>query len=228
MRLDKFIATHSEATRSLAKMVIKSGRVSVNGEVECDQGRKVSEQDQILVNGQELLQSGEVYLAMYKPEGVICATVDDEHETVVELVDGFTYKDLHVAGRLDKDTTGVVLLTSDGKWSHRVTSPKYGCKKVYHVTAADPIGEDIVEWFAKGVLLRDEAKPTLPAKLELLGEFEARLTLTEGKYHQVKRMFGAVGNKVVKLVRERIGCVGLRDLEPGEFYELSDEEIASF
>lgn len=227
-RLDKFISTHSEATRSLAKMAIKSGRVLVNGMVERDQGRKVSEKDEVEVNGTLITQSGDVYLALYKPVDVVCATKDDEFETVIELVDGFTHKELHIAGRLDKDTTGLVLLTSDGQWSHRVTSPKHACEKVYRVETADPITTDYVEKFQQGIELRGEEKATLPAKLEILGECEALLTLTEGKYHQVKRMFGAMGNKVESLHRESVGGIGLRDLEPGEFYELSEEEIAKF
>ncbi|GAA5495706.1 ribosomal small subunit pseudouridine synthase A [Rubritalea squalenifaciens DSM 18772] len=227
-RLDKFIATHSEATRSLAKMAIKAGRVLVNGEVVRDQGKKVSEQDEVEVNGVVITKSGDVYLALYKPVDVVCATKDEEFETVIDLVDGFTHKDLHIAGRLDKDTTGLVLLTSDGQWSHRVTSPKHACEKVYRFETADPIDEDYVEQFAKGIMLRGEDKATLPAKLKILGEREGLLTLTEGKYHQVKRMFGAMGNKVESLHRESVGGIGLRDLEPGEFYELSEDEISRF
>lgn len=209
-------------------MVIKSGRVTVNGSVEYDQGRKVKADDVILVNGATVSEEGEVYLALYKPAGVLCATEDDEDETVLDLVDGFTHKELHMAGRLDKDTTGLVLLTSDGQWSHRVTSPKFCCKKVYVLRTADPIPESVVEEFAKGIMLREELKATRPAHLELIGECEARLTITEGKYHQVKRMFGAVGNKVIELHRESVGRVTLRDLEPGEYYELTEEEILSF
>ena len=229
MRLDKFIATHSEATRSLAKVAILAGRAKVNGVVVKKQGLKIQPEDEVIVNGQLITESGEVYIALYKPEDVLSSTGDDEEDdTVIDLVDGFTHKELHIAGRLDKDATGLVLLTSDGKWSHRVTSPKFSCEKVYHVTLIDPIDEEIVEIFAEGLYLRGEEKRTLPAKLELLGEREGRLTITEGKYHQVKRMFGAIGNKVLELKRENIGAVTLRDLEPGEFYELDDAEIQSF
>lgn len=229
MRLDKFIATHSDATRTLAKNAIKSGQVRVNGEVVKDQGRKVSDDDEILVHGQQISASGEVYLALYKPSGVLSSSGEEEEdETVMDLVDGFTHRPLHVAGRLDKDTTGLVLLTSDGAWSHRVTSPKFASEKVYHVTLLDPVDDEVVEIFNEGLMLRGEEKPTLPAKLEILGEREAKLTLTEGRYHQVKRMFGAVGNKVDTLERLSMGAVTLGDLEPGEFRELSDEEIQSF
>lgn len=229
MRLDKFIATHSESSRTLAKGAIKNGQVKVNGEVVKDQGRKVSDEDEIIVHGVQISASGEVYLALYKPAGVLSSSGEEEDdETVMHLVDGFTHKQLHVAGRLDKDTTGLVLMTSDGAWSHRVTSPKFSSEKVYHVTVLDPIDDEVVEIFAEGLMLRGEEKATLPAKLEVLGEREGMLTLTEGKYHQVKRMFGAIGNKVDTLERVSMGCVTLEDLEPGEFRELDDEEVQSF
>jgi len=228
MRLDKYLATHSDATRTLAKMAIKSGRVEVNGEIVKDQGRKLKSDDIVLVNGRELVESSEVYLVLNKQAGVICATQDEEQDTVLDFLDGYTHKDLHIAGRLDKDTTGLVLITSDGQWSHRVTSPNYECKKVYVIETILPIQESYIEEFANGVLLRDEVKPTKPAQLEILGEKSAKLTLTEGKYHQVKRMFGAMGNRVVRLHRESVGGVTLGELREGEFRELIDEEVASF
>ena len=228
MRLDKYLATHSDATRTLAKMAIKSGRVEVNGEVVKDQGRKLKSNDVVLVNGRELVESGEVYLVLNKQAGIICATQDEEQDTVLDFLDGYTHKDLHIAGRLDKDTTGLVLITSDGQWSHRVTSPNYECQKVYVLETILPIQESYIEEFANGVLLRDEVKPTKPAQLEILGEKSAKLTLTEGKYHQVKRMFGAMGNRVVRLHRESVGGVTLGELGEGEFRELKDEEVASF
>jgi len=228
MRLDKYLATHSDATRTLAKMAIKSGRVEVNGEIVKDQGRKLKSDDIVLVNGRELVESSEVYLVLNKQAGVICATQDEEQDTVLDFLDGYTHKDLHIAGRLDKDTTGLVLITSDGQWSHRVTSPNYECKKVYVIETILPIQESYIEEFANGVLLRDEVKPTKPAQLEILGEKSAKLTLTEGKYHQVKRMFGAMGNRVVSLHRESVGGVTLGELREGEFRELIDEEVASF
>ena len=228
MRLDKYLATHSDATRTLAKMAIKSGRVEVNGEVVKDQGKKLKSTDIVFVNGRELVESGEVYLVLNKQAGIICATQDEEQDTVLDFLDGYTHKDLHIAGRLDKDTTGLVLITSDGQWSHRVTSPNYKCEKVYLLETILPIQESYIEEFTNGVLLNDEVKPTKPAQLEILGEKSAKLTLTEGKYHQVKRMFGAMGTRVVKLHRECVGGVVIGDLSEGEFRELTAEEVASF
>jgi len=228
MRLDKYLATHSEASRTLAKMAIKSGRVEVNGEVIKDQGKKLKPDDVVCINGRELVESNEVYLVMNKQAGIICATQDEEQDTVLDFLDSYTHKELHIAGRLDKDTTGLVLITSDGKWSHRVTSPNYECEKVYQLEAILPIQESYIEEFSNGILLRDEVKPTKPAKLEITGENTAKLTLTEGKYHQVKRMFGAMGNRVTKLHRESVGGVSLGELGEGEFRELTEEEIAYF
>ena len=228
MRLDKYIATHSEATRSLAKMAIKSGRVTINGIMTKDQGKKVKPEDEVAVNGNVIEISGEVYLVLHKADGIICATQDEEQDTVLDYLDGYTHKALHIAGRLDKDTTGLVLITSDGQWSHRVTSPNYVCEKVYLLESVIPVQESYIEEFEKGIMLRDEMKPTKPAKLEILDEKSARLTLTEGKYHQVKRMFGAMGNRVTKLHRESVGGVSLGQLKQGEFRELTPEEVASF
>ncbi|MFT5632652.1 MAG: 16S rRNA pseudouridine516 synthase [Rubritalea sp.] len=228
MRLDKYLATHSDATRTLAKMAIKTGRVEINGTVIKDQGKKVKPDDVVSINGRELKESGEVYLVMNKKAGIICATQDEEQDTVLDFLDGYTHKELHIAGRLDKDTTGLVLITSDGKWSHRVTSPNYVCEKSYLLETILPIEESYVEEFSKGILLRDEVKPTRPAKLEIITPTSARLTLTEGKYHQVKRMFGAMGNRVTKLQRESVGGVKLDGLEEGEFRELTESEVASF
>ncbi len=228
MRLDKYLATHSDATRTLAKMAIKTGRVEVNGEVVKDQGRKLKSGDVVEVNGRELVESGEVYLVMHKQAGVICATQDEEQDTVLDFLDGYTHKELHIAGRLDKDTTGLVLITSDGKWSHRVTSPNYSCEKVYYVETVLPMLASYVDDFAAGVQLRDEEKLTKPAGLEILSEHAGMLTLTEGKYHQVKRMFGAMGNRVTKLKRESVGRVSLGDLKEGEFRELTKEEVGGF
>ena len=228
MRLDKYLATHSDATRTLAKMAIKTGRVEINGVVTKDQGKKVKPDDVVSINGRELKESGEVYLVMNKQAGIICATRDEEQDTVLDFLDGYTHKQLHIAGRLDKDTTGLVLITSDGKWSHRVTSPNYVCGKTYLLETILPMQESYIEEFSNGILLRDETKPTKPAKLEIITPTSARLTLTEGKYHQVKRMFGAMGNRVTKLHRESVGVVHLDGLEEGEFRELTESEIAAF
>ncbi|MGL6146861.1 MAG: pseudouridine synthase, partial [Plesiomonas sp.] len=133
---------------------------------------------------------------------------------------------LHPAGRLDIDTTGLVLLTDDGQWSHRITSPRHHCEKTYLVTLADPVDASAIALFAEGVQLRSEPDLTRPAVLELLGSHQARLTITEGKYHQVKRMFAAIGNKVTALHRECVGGIALdSNLAEGEYRRLTDDEV---
>jgi len=135
---------------------------------------------------------------------------------------------LHAAGRLDIDTTGLVLLTDDGQWSHRITSPRHHCEKTYRVTLESPISDDTAAQFTAGVQLHNEKSLTKPAQLEVITPTDVRLTLSEGRYHQVKRMFAAVGNRVIELHRERIGDIVLdEDLEPGEYRALTEDEIAS-
>lgn len=133
---------------------------------------------------------------------------------------------LHSAGRLDLDTTGLVLLTDDGQWSHRITSPKHHCQKVYLVEVARPLTEDLIVTFNQGIKLNNEKALTKSAKLEILDKFHARLTINEGKYHQVKRMFAAVNNHVIALHREQIGNLKLDVLE-GEYRPLTAEEVNS-
>jgi 16S rRNA pseudouridine516 synthase len=160
-----------------------------------------------------------------KPADFICSTTDESHPSVLRLLDIEKPQNLHIAGRLDVDTTGLVLITDDGQWSHAITSPKKECGKRYRAELADPIDESAVKQFAEGIQLRNETVLTRPAKLEIISPHEVVVTLHEGKYHQVKRMFAALGNKVVELHREAVGHIELDDeLEPGEWRYLTDEE----
>lgn len=228
MRLDKYLSQATGLPRSLVKRQIKCKNVEVNSQIQQDQGYRVQPDDEILLEGRAILPPGPKYLMLYKPEGTVCATEDAEHPTVIDLLDLENIKNLHPAGRLDIDTTGLVLITDDGQWSHRITSPKRQCNKVYRVITADPIDSEVVAHFAEGIELRNEDKPTLPAELEILDEHSARITLQEGRYHQVKRMFAATGNKVVELHREKIGDIELDpELEPGEYRFLTAQEIKS-
>jgi 16S rRNA pseudouridine516 synthase len=166
---------------------------------------------------------------LHKPAGCVCATEDREHRTVLDLLDAQNPTGLHVAGRLDIDATGLVLITDDGEWSHRVTSPRHKFPKTYRVTLETPLSEEAATTLRAGVALRNEPRRCAPAALERLADSAWRLTITEGKYHQVKRMLAAVGNRVLALHRERIGKVALDpDLSPGEYRPLTDEEIAAF
>lgn len=230
MRLDKFIAENTGLTRSQAAKVLKSGVVTVNGNIEKSGAAKISQEDEIYYEDQKLewVEEGQ-YFMLYKPQGYICSHDDGEYPTVFQFFDYPLMTKLHTVGRLDVDTTGLVLLTDDGKWSHRITSPKHHCEKTYLVTLADPVEDFYAQRLAEGILLRGEKEPTLPAQLEILDDYNVNLTISEGRYHQVKRMFAALGNKVEALHRWRIGDVVLDErLEEGEFRSLTSEEIASF
>ncbi|MCQ1858243.1 16S rRNA pseudouridine(516) synthase RsuA [Haemophilus sputorum] len=230
MRLDKFIAEQTGLTRSQAAKALKSGVVSVNEEIEKSGARKVSAEDIIRYEGEllEWLEGGQ-YFMLYKPQGYVCSHDDGEYPTVFQFFDYPLMNKLHTAGRLDVDTTGLILLTDDGQWSHRITSPKHHCEKTYLVTLADPVEAFYAQQLAEGILLRGEKEPCLPAKMEILDDYNVNLTISEGRYHQVKRMFAALGNKVEALHRWRIGDIVLDEsLEEGEYRTLSDEEIGSF
>ena len=230
MRLDKFLAENTGLTRSQANKVLRQGLVQVNGEVVKSGAQKISEQDQIYYDGQPLewLDEG-LYFMLYKPEGVVCSNDDGDYPTIYQFFDYPLASKLHSAGRLDVDTTGLVLLTDDGQWSHRITSPKYHCDKTYLVTLADPIEDHYQQALSEGILLRGEKTPTKPATMEIIDDYNLNLTISEGRYHQVKRMFAALGNKVIALHRWKIGALKLdENLQEGEFRPLTIEEIEFF
>ncbi|SHG24867.1 16S rRNA pseudouridine516 synthase [Microbulbifer donghaiensis] len=228
IRLDKAVSQVTDLSRAEVKRAAKAERITVNGEVVTDPATKIDIADTLCLDGEPLLEPGPRYLMLHKPLGYVCATKDSEHPTVLDLIDEPNKHKLHIAGRLDIDTTGLVLLTDDGQWSHMVTSPRRHCDKTYYAHLADRIGEDAVEKFAKGIWLDNEKKRTKPARLEILFANEVRITISEGRYHQVKRMFAALGNKVLELHRERIGDIVLSDdLEEGDYRYLTPEEVAS-
>ncbi|WP_057831640.1 pseudouridine synthase [Colwellia sp. TT2012] len=242
MRLDKFICKSTELTRTEAKKVLKSGEVRVNGDVAKNAAMQVHENNTITIDGQQLSARGSRYYILHKVVDSICSNVDEGYPSVLNFIEVDKAFDLHIAGRLDADTTGLVLLTDDGRWSHNVISPKKQCQKTYRVWLRNGIDDDklavLVTKFAQGLQLQGEDSLTRPAILtrvaaeDLLDEqcykSEVLLTITEGKYHQVKRMFAAVGNRVVRLHREQIGAIVLGDLAPGEWRALSPDEIALF
>lgn len=226
MRLDRYIASVTDLSRKDVKRHLKDAAVTVNGECVRDPAYQVVDADVVELDGQNLRAPGHRYFMLHKPEGYVCADKDRLHATVFELMFEDNMERLHVAGRLDIDTTGLVLVSDDGQWIHRVTSPNSECFKRYRLRTADPIDERLVHRFAEGVYLGEEKRRTLPARLELLGDCEALLSIQEGRYHQVKRMFGASGNRVVALHREAIGGLLLdTELEEGEYRALSEIEI---
>lgn len=228
MRLDKYIATVSNLSRSDAKRLLKAGRVLVAGSAVTDPRFDVPATAAVAIDGELLRAATPRYFMLNKPEGYISATKDRQHQTVLDLLDEDNTDQLHIAGRLDIDTTGLVLITDDGQWSHRITSPTSGCQKTYLLETAEPITETQKQQIELGIKLDNEKRPTLPAKMELVASHIARLTITEGKYHQVKRMLSAVGNHIEVLHRERIGAISLdEELLSGDYRALTEQEIDS-
>ena len=198
MRLDKFICECTGLSRTDAKKILHKGEVTCDGEVVKNPGFKVSETCRVILQGREVRHNGVRYIMLNKPFDTVCSnTGEANYPSVLSLLDIPNAEKLMIAGRLDADTTGLVLLTDDGQWCHRVTSPKKACGKRYRVWLEKPVETSTIEAFAEGIQLRSENKKTRPAKLEIITEQEVLLTITEGKYHQVKRMFAATGNKVI-------------------------------
>lgn len=228
MRLDKFLADSTDFTRSLAAKAVKSGRVLVNGVKPKTAALKLGDTDVVTLDGEVLTrQEGFRYFLLHKPQGYICANSGSSQPLVFDLLtDVVNKQNLHTVGRLDMDTTGLLLITDDGQWSHHLTSPRRHQPKTYHVWLENDLIDDAEEKLSAGILLEDDPKPTLPAQLERISAREVRLTIHEGRYHQVKRMFGALGNLVVQLHREKMGVLTLDDSLPvGHFRELTEDEI---
>jgi len=229
MRLDKFICESTELSRSEAKNVIRKGLINNQQGTLRSGAYKVTADDKIEMKGQHLTIRGLRYIMLNKPVGFISSTVDEQMPSLLNLIEVEKKQNVFIAGRLDADTTGLILITDDGQWSHKITSPRKQCEKRYRVTLQEPIDDALIAGFADGIQLKSEPQPCLPAKLEIIDANEALLTLSEGKYHQVKRMFAAVGNLVIALHREKIGHIELDpDLAEGESRFLTEQEINGF
>lgn len=228
MRLDRFLTNHNHVGRRLAQQWLVERRVCVNGQVITDGLHEIDAFSFVQVNGETLQQRQAYYLMLHKPVGCASATKDPQHPTVIDLIEQPWKHELHIAGRLDFNTSGLMLLTNDGRWSRRITEPSEQKDKVYLVETEDPIHPDTAMVFAQGIYFRFEDLTTRPAKLDILSPTRARLTLQEGRYHQVKRMFGYFNNKVIALHRERMGDIVLDDaLQAGEYRLLTPAEVAS-
>ena len=225
-RIDKVISNQTNYSRKDIKDLVKKKRVKVNGEVVLKSDIKInSDTDIISIDDVVLKVQDYVYLILNKPKGYVSATEDKNDLTVLDLVpDEYLHRDLFPAGRLDKDTTGMMIITDDGGFAHDILSPKKHVKKTYIVTIDKDMSEDMVTCFREGVLLNDGICKT--ANLEITGNDTGIVTLTEGRYHQIKRMFGCFGAKVVEL--KRVGMGGLflpDDLLEGECRELTLDEL---
>ncbi len=228
MKLDRLIAKHRGMGRKAALRVIAARRVRVAGVIETDGHVEADRFTQVELD-EEVVQAAECghYLIMHKPVGYLSATKDAQLPTVLDLMQMEEKHTLHLAGRLDRSTSGLLLLTNDGRWSKRLMAAENKVPKVYLVETHEPVPADAVEAFARGFYFHTEDITTLPAQLEITGECSARVTLHEGRYHQVKRMFHRVGCRVATLHRLSVGALTLpQDLKPGEWRAMTPEERA--
>ena len=226
-RIDKVISSQTDMTRSDVKKYIKRGLVTVNGKVVDKSQFSVDPvNDKIVVDGEELTYKKYVYLVLNKPKGYVSATTDGAYPTVVELAPvEFSHREIFPCGRLDKDTTGLMILSDDGNFAHDILSPKKHVSKEYYVEIDKGLTEEMVIAFRDGVLLNDgECKSS---ELKIIDKRSCYVTLTEGRYHQIKRMFGCFGAEVLELKRIRMGNYRLpNDLEEGESRELTEVELS--
>ncbi len=227
-RLDKFLCDSGVGTRSQVKLLLKAGRVTVDGRVEKDNARKIDPQtQQITLDGEPLGGKRQIVLLMNKPAGYVTATEDKVERTVMELLPpAYKNLDLNPVGRLDKATEGLLLFTNDGDLLHRLISPKKEVPKVYYARHEGRAGEADIAAFASGLTLRD-GTVCRPAQLAPLGPGESLITVCEGKYHQVRRMMASRDMTVLYLERRQEGPLSLGDLPRGQVRELSSGEIAS-
>ena len=235
LRIDKYLADCGLGTRSEVKKYIKAKQITVNGEVVAKPEQKIDENaDVICFKGQPITYEKYVYYLLHKPAGCVTAKQDNVHKTVMECFpDEIRTKDIAPVGRLDLDTEGLLLFTNDGPLTHHLLSPTHHIPKTYFTILDKEVPESAVELFQNGVDIGDD-KPTLPAELVLLpasmndaGDkiYSAELTIHEGRFHQVKRMFEAVGCTVTYLKRLSMGSLSLGNLEKGEYRKLTEEEI---
>lgn len=226
-RLDKVVASVTGCTRSQARQIIKQKRVQLDGKTVSDIALKVDTlADKLLVDGKALCYEEFVYFLMNKPKGVLSVSRDKRAKTVLDLLcDQDARADLFCVGRLDKDTTGLLIITNDGDTAHKLMSPKTDTNKTYEVTLDGNVTEQMVKAFAEGVTLVDGTR-CKPAVLQATGDNKALLTISEGKYHQVKRMLGTVGLGVVELKRLSIGKLSLPpQLQEGEYIKVSPQTV---
>lgn len=230
MRIDKFICAMTDYSRSDIKRLAKEKAIRVDNHFITDVGFKINpEVSDVYLFDDIIGVLKPRFFMLNKPQGVICATSDSHHKTVLDLLDEPKQSALQIVGRLDKDTTGLVLITDDGQWNHRVTSPNRQSFKHYIVTLSSALDESLIEQFRQGILLNNETKKTRPATLKLIDTHHAGLFIQEGKYHQVKRMFAACGNHVSALHRQAVGDIQLdNNLAVGAYRPLTQNEIDLF
>lgn len=221
-RVDKFISQELGYKKRQVQLLLARGLVILD-DVICYNGEQLIGQfSKVAVEGKILRHQMPIYLMLHKPAGIVSATVDDKHITVLDILPS-QYRGLHIAGRLDLESTGLLLLTNDGQWSRKITQPHTKQSKHYTVTVANPITQDQVDGFARGIYFAFEDLTTLPAQLNTTTDTTAQVILQEGRYHQIKRMFGHYRNPVLSIHRTQIGHIKLpADLAPGGYRMVSD------
>lgn len=232
MRVDRYISRATGMSRSEVHRAIRQKRVILQGQALKSPATVLTDSPELLLDGQLVRIPEHCYLMLHKPAGTVCSNNDPTHPTVLDLLNSSQLnipgRPLQMAGRLDLDTTGLVLITTDGDWNHRVTSPRRTCQKVYRVDLDRPLTDSDLKSLEIGIQLRSEARLTRPCSIQRKSETCLNMTLSEGKYHQVKRMFAAVGYHVVNLHREQIGAIRLDEaLPPGHYRALTLPEIGS-
>jgi len=228
MRLDKLVSHSAGLSRVDVKRLLKRDEIAVDGIPVRDPACQITPLQQVTLNDEPVHWPTHRYVMVNKPDGYVCSSDDGTNPIVNGLIRQPWADLLHSAGRLDVDTTGLVLLTDDGEWSHAITSPKRQCFKTYLVSVRHPLEATITERFTEGLLLNGETKPTLPAELEILDSHTARVKISEGRYHQIKRMFAACSNRIEALHREAVGAIILdKELAAGDWRPLTDAEIRS-
>ncbi|RTR34843.1 pseudouridine synthase [Shewanella atlantica] len=226
-RLDRFISVNTGINRKHVRLMLAKGRVRVDGELARDIDQVVDEFSHICLDDKVLQANKASYIMLHKPVGVVSATIDDKHKTVIDLLDRDDKESLHIVGRLDLNTSGLLLLTNDGRWSKRLMDPEHKVGKLYRVHLQNPLTPDYISGFAQGMYFEFEDITTLPAELEIVDSYTALVTLYEGRYHQIKRMFGRFRNPVIGLHRISVGNIVLDDgLKSGQSRALTIDEIA--
>ena len=210
------------------RLLIAQKRILLDGSAAESIQQRVTEFTHVLLDEHCLNDKKPVYIMLNKPKGIVSATKDSKHPTALDLIEHPQKDDLHIVGRLDFNTTGLVLLTNDGAWSRKVSLPETKLEKVYEVALSKPLSNEYIEVFRKGIYFSFEKIITQPAQLEILSSHTARLSLTEGKYHQVKRMFGFFQNEVLELHRVSVGPIALGELELGQSRLLTALESTHF
>ncbi|UZE98066.1 pseudouridine synthase [Alkalimarinus alittae] len=225
MRIDRFMSLQAGVSRRDVKLMLAQKRITIDGVVAQDSQHVIDAFSHVRFDNQILQDNTPRYVMMNKPVGVVSATKDEQHQTVIDLLDGDDRSGLHIVGRLDLNSSGLLLLTNDSRWSRRLMDPKNKVTKVYRVTLEKPLTDEYISAFADGMYFGYEDITTQPAKLKIVSEYVAEVSLVEGRYHQIKRMFGRFRNPVLALHRERIGQLLLDpELKPGGSRALSQDE----